>query len=96
MSAIIKILRLFTAVTDCAGMILLPAIIWMISRSPEKAAMGANAATLKAVFLATILADKLNYALIYAKVGRQTESRFWAAPCTCSLPSLNLACVGLN
>lgn len=66
-------------------MIALPALIWMASGSPDKAAVGAK---VKAIFLATILADKLNYALIYTKVGRQTESRFWAAPCTFFLSSL--------
>lgn len=84
LSAIIKILRSFTAATDCIAMILLPVTLWIASSRNDGAAgqmWGSERYGLRGLLLATILMDKINNAMIYWKVGRQTESRFWAAPC---------------
>jgi hypothetical protein len=83
LSAIIKILRSFTALTDCIAMVLLPATLWIASSRNDTAVQtrGVEQHQLRGLLLATILMDKINNAMVYWKVGRQTESRFWAAPC---------------
>jgi len=84
LSAIIKILRSFTAATDCIAMIILPVTLWIASSHDGGVAeqtWGSQRHGLRGILLATILMDKINNAMIYWKVGRQTESRFWAAPC---------------
>jgi hypothetical protein len=86
LSAMIKTMRSFTAATDCIAMVLLPATLWIGSRQNNSAAretVNPEKYGLRGLLLATIAMDKVRNAMIYWKVGRQTESRFWAAPCKC-------------
>jgi hypothetical protein len=86
LSAIIKTVRSFTAATDCIAMVLLPTTLWIASHQQYSAAAETAEAErygLRGLLLATIVMDKVSMAMIYWKVGRQTESRFWAAPCKC-------------
>jgi hypothetical protein len=84
LSAIIQTVRSFTAATDCIAMVLLPATLWIANRQHNRAAVEAvksERCGLRGLLLATIVMDKVSTVMIYWKVGRQTESRFWAAPC---------------
>ncbi|PSN70281.1 hypothetical protein BS50DRAFT_632185 [Corynespora cassiicola Philippines] len=83
--AILKILRGYTVPTDCIAMVLLPVTLWIASHHSGEATQKGpteGGGTLRLLLLATILADKLSYCMIHWKIGRQTESRFWAAPWT--------------
>lgn len=89
LSAFINSVRLFRAVTDSAFPLAMASLLCVVNqpgRAGDVHSVHQDRWTLKFIYLAAILTDKLASILMYGGVGGLTNSELWLSPCMLTDP----------